>query len=84
MEVRHRAAVVGEHAHPLADAQLARFTALSDESMRVFAELPQASFDRFLALTEDPDLVGLLTDGDPLGARITVRSTEKDNRAVLA
>ncbi|WP_059016962.1 acetyl-CoA acetyltransferase [Mycobacterium sp. M26] len=43
-----------------------------------------ADNSRFLALTEDPDLVGLLTDGDPLGARITVRSTEKDNRAVLA
>jgi acetyl-CoA C-acetyltransferase len=39
---------------------------------------------RFLALTEDPDLVGLLSEGDPLGARITVRSTEKDNRAALA
>jgi acetyl-CoA C-acetyltransferase len=39
---------------------------------------------RFLALTEDPDLVGLLSEGDPLGARITVRSTAKDNRAALA
>jgi acetyl-CoA C-acetyltransferase len=39
---------------------------------------------RFLALTEDPDLVGLLTGGEPLGASIVVRSTEKDNRAALA
>ncbi|OBB86257.1 acetyl-CoA acetyltransferase [Mycobacterium colombiense] len=39
---------------------------------------------RFLALSEDPDLVGLLSDGEPLGASIVVRSTEKDNRATLA
>ncbi len=43
-----------------------------------------ADNSRFLALTEDADLVGLLSDGDPLGARITVRASEKDNRAVLA
>ncbi|BBZ77591.1 acetyl-CoA acetyltransferase [Mycolicibacterium anyangense] len=43
-----------------------------------------ADDSRFLALTEDADLVGLLSDGDPLGARITVRAAEKDNRAVLA
>lgn len=39
---------------------------------------------RFLALSEDPDLVGLLSDGEPLGASIVVRPTEKDNRASLA
>lgn len=39
---------------------------------------------RFLALSEDPDLVGLLSDGEPLGASIVVRSTDKDNRATLA
>jgi acetyl-CoA C-acetyltransferase len=39
---------------------------------------------RFLALSEDPDLVGLLSDGEPLGASIVVRPTEKDNRATLA
>jgi acetyl-CoA C-acetyltransferase len=39
---------------------------------------------RFLALTEDPDLVGLLSDGEPLGAPIVVRPTEKDNRAAPA
>ena len=39
---------------------------------------------RFLALTEDPGLVGLLSDGEPLGASIVVRPTEKDNRAALA
>ena len=31
---------------------------------------------RFLALTEDADLVALLSDGDPLGASISVRSTD--------
>jgi acetyl-CoA C-acetyltransferase len=39
---------------------------------------------RFLALSEDPDLVGLLSEGEPLGAAIVVRPTEKDNRATLA
>ncbi|OBH36028.1 acetyl-CoA acetyltransferase [Mycobacterium sp. E342] len=39
---------------------------------------------RFLALSEDPDLVGLLSNGEPLGASIVVRPTEKDNRAALA
>ena len=39
---------------------------------------------RFMALTEDPDLIELLTDGEPLGARIRVRPREKANRAVLA
>lgn len=39
---------------------------------------------RFLALSEDPELVGLLSDGEPLGASIVVRPTEKDNRATLA
>lgn len=39
---------------------------------------------RFLALSEDPDLVGLLSEGEPLGASIVVRPTEKDNRATLA
>lgn len=39
---------------------------------------------RFLALSEDPDLVALLSDGDPLGARIAVSNDGKTNRAVLA
>jgi acetyl-CoA C-acetyltransferase len=37
-----------------------------------------------MALTEDPDLIELLTDGEPLGARIRVRPHSKVNRAVLA
>ena len=39
---------------------------------------------RFLALTEDPELVALLSEGEPLGARITVRHQDAGNRAVLA
>ncbi|HUL98191.1 MAG TPA: acetyl-CoA acetyltransferase, partial [Mycobacterium sp.] len=39
---------------------------------------------RFLALAENPDTVALFSDGDPLGARITVRSTDRGNRATLA
>ena len=39
---------------------------------------------RFMALTEDDDLVGLMSDGDPLGVHIVVTSTEHGNRARLA
>jgi acetyl-CoA C-acetyltransferase len=43
-----------------------------------------ADDSRFMALTEDEDLVSLLTDGDPLGAAITVKSTDEGiNRASL-
>jgi acetyl-CoA C-acetyltransferase len=38
---------------------------------------------RFMATTEDPDLVALMCDGDPLNAAIHVRSTEHGNRATL-
>lgn len=40
--------------------------------------------NRFMAVTEDPELVALLTDSEPLGARIRVRPDGKTNRAVLA
>jgi acetyl-CoA C-acetyltransferase len=39
---------------------------------------------RFLATSEDEDLVALLSEGEPLGSSITVRSTDKGNRASLA
>lgn len=39
---------------------------------------------RFLAISEDEELVALMSDGDPLGAAITVRPDEKVNRASLA
>ena len=38
---------------------------------------------RFLALTDDSELVGLLSEGEPLGARITVSHNGKTNQAVL-
>ncbi len=38
---------------------------------------------RFLATTVDDDLVALVSDDDPLGAAIVVRSTEHGNRATL-
>lgn len=41
-----------------------------------------ADGSRFLALVEDPDLLGLLSEGDPLGARIAVRPGGNGNRAV--
>jgi acetyl-CoA C-acetyltransferase len=41
----------------------------------------EADGSRFLALTEDPELVGLLSEGDPLGARIRVDHDGATNRA---
>ena len=44
-----------------------------------------ADGSRFMALTEDDDLVALMSDGDPIGARIAAKSTEDGvNRATLA
>lgn len=43
-----------------------------------------ADGSRFLATTTDEALVALLSDGEPLGAKISVRSSEKGNRATLA
>ncbi|SCX09450.1 acetyl-CoA acetyltransferase [Mycolicibacterium fluoranthenivorans] len=43
-----------------------------------------ADGSRFLATTTDEALVALLSEGEPLGARISVRPTEKGNRATLA
>ena len=42
-----------------------------------------ADGSRFMATSEDADLVSLMSEGDPLGAEITVTSTENGNRAVL-
>ncbi|BCI55050.1 acetyl-CoA acetyltransferase [Mycolicibacterium litorale] len=39
---------------------------------------------RFMAITEDDDLVALMSDGDPLGATITVTADGDTNRARLA
>lgn len=42
-----------------------------------------ADGSRFLATSEDEDLVALLADGEPLGAPITVRALDYGNRASL-
>ncbi len=41
-----------------------------------------ADGSRFLALSDDPDLVGLLSEGEPLGARIIVDHNGETNQAV--
>jgi acetyl-CoA C-acetyltransferase len=38
---------------------------------------------RFMATTDDADLVALMSDGDPLGAAISVWPTDNGNRAML-
>jgi acetyl-CoA C-acetyltransferase len=43
-----------------------------------------ADGSRFLALSDDRELVGVLSEGEPLGARITVSHNGKTNHAVLA
>lgn len=42
-----------------------------------------ADGSRFLALSEDPETVDLLSEGDPLGASITITHSEGTNRASL-
>lgn len=39
---------------------------------------------RFMATSEDAELVGLMSEGDPLGVTISVTSTDNGNRAVLS
>ena len=66
------------------DAVIETYTVRYDWPVRtgiVIGRLDDTS--RFLALTEDAGLVELLTDGEPLGARIRVRAGEKNNRASL-
>lgn len=48
----------------------------------VIGRLPDGS--RFLATSEDDDAVSLLSDGEPLGAPITVRALDYGNRFSLA
>lgn len=43
-----------------------------------------ADGSRFMAMTTDADLLALMTDGDPLGAAITVTVGEKENHATPA
>ncbi len=43
----------------------------------------EADGSRFMATTEDRDLVSLMSEGDPLGAKIVVQATDNGNRAIL-
>jgi acetyl-CoA C-acetyltransferase len=43
-----------------------------------------ADDSRFLATTEDEELIALLTDGDPIGSTVAVRSFDYGNRCTLA
>jgi len=42
-----------------------------------------ADGSRFMATSADAELVSLMSESDPLGAKITVTPTENGNRAVL-
>jgi acetyl-CoA C-acetyltransferase len=42
-----------------------------------------ADDSRFLSTTEDDELIALLTDGDPLGQQVRVRSFDYGNRCTL-
>ena len=48
----------------------------------IFGRL-QADDSRFLATTTDDELIALLTDGEPIGARVAVRRYDYGNRAAL-
>jgi acetyl-CoA C-acetyltransferase len=43
-----------------------------------------ADNSRFLSTTEDEELIALLTDGDPIGGTVAVRSFDYGNRCTLA
>ena len=43
-----------------------------------------ADDSRFMAITDDEELVALMSDGDPLGVAISVTSEDGTNRALLA
>ena len=41
----------------------------------------EADDSRFMALVDDPELLGLLSDGEPIGARIAVHPRGEANYA---
>jgi len=70
---------------PEGEATIETYTVRYDWNPRtgiVIGRLDDGS--RFLAKTKDEDLVALLAEGEPIGARIKVWPTEKSNRAALA
>jgi acetyl-CoA C-acetyltransferase len=71
--------------HPVGTGSVETYTVRYDWPVRtgiIVGRLDDGS--RFMATSDDPDLVGLLSDGEPLGARIAVRRNGKANRATLA
>jgi acetyl-CoA C-acetyltransferase len=72
--------------HPDGTATIETYTVRYDWPVRTGIIIGRLDSDdsRFMALTDDPDLLELLADGEPLGTGIRVRSEEKSNRAVLA
>jgi acetyl-CoA C-acetyltransferase len=73
--------------HPEGLARIETYTVRNDGSRRtgvVFGRL-ESDDSRFVANTVDGDgeLLALMTDDDPIGARISVRSFDYGNRAVL-
>jgi len=72
--------------HPDGSATIETYTVRYDWPARTGIIIGRLDSDdsRFMALTDDPDLLELLTDGEPLGAGIRVRPQEKVNRAVPA
>ncbi|MDQ1307858.1 MAG: acetyl-CoA C-acetyltransferase, partial [Actinomycetota bacterium] len=85
-----RAQVAGRPTTPIAHradgaATIETYTVRYDWPVRtgIIVGRRDADGSRFLALSEDPDLVGLLSEAEPLGAAITVRHNGKINTAVL-
>ena len=78
-----RATPVAEHAD--GGATVETYTVRYDWPVRTGIVVGRLDADgtRFLALSEDPGLVGLLSDGDPLGAPIRVQPMEGVNHAWL-
>jgi acetyl-CoA C-acetyltransferase len=89
--VELRAEVAARPATPVAEqadgpATIETYTVRYDWPVRTGIIIGRLDADgrRFLAMTDDADLVGAMSDGDPLGARIVARPNAAGNRAVLA
>ncbi|BBX20426.1 acetyl-CoA acetyltransferase [Mycolicibacterium duvalii] len=71
--------------HPDGPATIETYSVRYDWPVRtgIIVGRLDADGSRFMALTEDPELVALMSDGDPLGAAISVTPDGDVNRAVL-
>jgi acetyl-CoA C-acetyltransferase len=72
--------------HPDGPATIETYSVRYDWPVRtgIIVGRLDADDSRFMAVTEDDDLVGLMSDGDPLGAKILVKPSDSINRASLA